>query len=143
MSGTLAHNKGIFYTKESKALAIENMKRMNILELKNKSYRKLSGGQQQRVLLARALCATSEVLLLDEPVTGLDPRATADFYALVEKLNKAGVTIIMVSHDMTSSVKYSNKILHLGKKQLFFGDTSEYMKSPAWKYISGMEEENE
>lgn len=142
LSGTLMNNKGFFYRKESKELAIKNMKIMNILELKNKSYRNLSGGQQQRVLLARSLCATNEVLLLDEPVTGLDPKATADFYSLVKELNDAGITIIMISHDMVSSVKYANKILHLGKKQIFFGETKDYMKSPAWLFFKGLEDIN-
>ena len=80
--------------------------------------------------------------MLDEPVTGLDPKATADFYSLVKELNDAGLTIIMISHDMVSSVKYANKILHLGKKQIFFGETKDYMKSPAWLFFKELEDIN-
>ena len=88
-----------FYNKEEKALALENMKKMGVFDLQNRCYRELSGGQQQRVLLARALCATQKMLLLDEPVSGLDPNATEEMYELIESLNKSGITIIMISHD--------------------------------------------
>ena len=93
-----------FYNKEEKEAAKANMLKMQIWDLRKKCYRNLSGGQQQRVLLARALCATSKLLLLDEPVAGLDPKVTSDFYALVKELNNSGVTIIMVSHDITSAI---------------------------------------
>lgn len=142
LSGTIINNKSIFYTRESKKRAIENMKRMNILDLKNQSYRKLSGGQAQRVLLARALCATDEIVLLDEPVTGLDPKSRFDFYELINTLNKEGISIIMVSHDINSSLKYSNKILHLSKKQKFFGETRDYQNTQFWKYFIDMEDIN-
>ena len=105
------------------------MHRLGICDLENRCYRDLSGGQQQRVLLARALCATEKMLLLDEPVTGLDPHAQNDLYELIASLNKAGITIIMVSHDISSAVKYASHILHIGKKQLFFGTKDDYLKS--------------
>lgn len=134
LSGTLS-KCGIrpFYSKKEKQLAKENMERMAIWNLKNKCYRNLSGGQQQRVLLARALCAATEVLLLDEPVSGLDPKVTMDLYQLIKKLNTQGMTIIMVSHDMGAAVKYADHILHIGKRQLFFGKTEHYKDSKAWK----------
>lgn len=140
LSGTLMHNKGFFYIKKSKDLAIESMKRMNILELKNKSFRNLSGGEMQRVLLARALCATNKILLLDEPINGLDPNTSKDLYALIKELNDVGITIVMISHDIISSIKYANKILHLGKRQLFFGKTKEYIESKTGKFFLNMEE---
>ena len=119
-----------FYSKKDKALADENIKRLGIEDLKNRCYRELSGGQQQRVLLARALCATKKVLLLDEPVAGLDPVVTQELYRLIEKINKeTGITIIMVSHDIGSAVKYASHILHLKKAQVFFGKTEDYLKS--------------
>ena len=90
----------------------------------------LSGGQQQRVLLARALCATEKMLLLDEPVTGLDPAVTYEMYQIISDINKKyGITIIMISHDITSACSYASKILHINKKQLFFGDTKDYINS--------------
>ena len=125
-----------FYTKEEKALADENMKKLDIFNLADRCYRELSGGQQQRVLLARALCATKKMLLLDEPVAGLDPLVTAEMYELIDSLNKENdITIIMVSHDIASAVKYSNKILHLGRQPLFFGTTEDYKKSHIGKFF--------
>ncbi len=102
--------KRFFYSKEQKTLALENIKKMGINGLKNRCYRELSGGQQQRVLLARALCATSRILLLDEPVAGLDPQVTAEMYELIDDLNKQGLTIIMISHDIENVKKYATKI---------------------------------
>lgn len=122
-----------FYGKREAETAKRNMENMAIWELRNKSYRKLSGGQQQRVLLARALCATTDMLLLDEPVSGLDPKVTNDLYKLIRGLNQQGITIIMISHDVSAAVKYASHILHIGKKQLFFGRTEDYKKSDAWK----------
>lgn len=121
-----------FYNKEEKSLAKENMERMGIMELENRCYRELSGGQQQRVLLARALCAAKEVLLLDEPVAGLDPIVTEQMYDLIEKLNKEGITILMISHDIGAALRYANKILHLGDS-VFFGTKAEYLESESGK----------
>lgn len=118
-----------FYNKADKQLAENNMKQLHIENLADRCYRELSGGQQQRVLLARALCATSEMLLLDEPVTGLDPKAQNDLYELIASLNSKGITVIMVSHDIGSSLKYASHILHIAKKQLFFGTVNDYMNS--------------
>lgn len=131
LSGRLSM-RGIqpFYSKVDKAVVEENLKRLGIQDLRNRCYRELSGGQQQRVLLARALCATQKMLLLDEPVAGLDPVATQDLYRQIYKLNReTGITIIMVSHDIESAVKYANRILHLRNKQIFFGTTEDYLKS--------------
>lgn len=114
-----------FYNKSEKKLAEYNMERMEILDIADKCYRELSGGQQQRVLLARALCATGSILLLDEPVTGLDPKVTVELYSLIEKLNKEGITVIMISHDVDAVIKYATHVLHLGKKN-FFGTEKEY-----------------
>ena len=109
-------------------LADEMLAKMEIPDLKKRSYRELSGGQQQRVLLARALCATRKMLLLDEPVAGLDPETTEEFYELIKKLNREeGVTIIMVSHDMHAVSKYASHILNLVKDPVFFGTAEEYL----------------
>ena len=119
-----------FYTKEEKALAAQMMEKLGITGLEKHCYRDLSGGQQQRVLLARALCAAKNLLLLDEPVTGLDPRAQTELYEQIAALNKSGITVIMVSHDVAAAVKYATHILQIGKqKQLFFGTTADYQKS--------------
>lgn len=131
-------SKSFFFSKEEKALAKSNMEKLDILHLKNKCYRELSGGQQQRVLLARALCATKKLLLLDEPVTGLDPVVTAEFYGIIDKINKEyGITIIMVSHDLYSSINNASHILHLRKNDSFFGSVEDYIESDIFKLFSG------
>ena len=119
-----------FYNKADHARADRNMERLGITHLARESYRYLSGGQQQRVLLARALCATESMLLLDEPVAGLDPAATAEMYDIIGRLNKEeGITIIMVSHDITQALGQASHILHLAKEPLFFGTKENYLKS--------------
>ena len=128
----------IFYTKEQKNKARENMEKLGIYELKNRSFRELSGGQQQRVLLARALCATKSLLLLDEPMTGLDPIVTNDFYSLIKKINVDGITIIMVSHDIKCAVDNATHILHLRHEPLFFGKTSDYIKTDVGRHFIGI-----
>ena len=120
-----------FYNKAEKALAAEAMEKMGITALAGRCYRELSGGQQQRVLLARALCATRELLLLDEPVAGLDPKVTKEMYELIKQLNQEGITIIMVSHDVGAAIRYASHILHVSREPLFFGTTEEYVKTPA------------
>jgi zinc transport system ATP-binding protein len=129
LSGCLG-KKGVapFYSKEDKKLAADNMERMNITSLARRCYRELSGGQQQRVLLARALCSTEKMLLLDEPVAGLDPKVTAEMYSLIKELNDKGITIIMISHDIDSSLKYANRILHIGS-DILFCKKEDYLKS--------------
>lgn len=133
-----------FYNKEEKQLAESAMERLGIKNLAKRCYRELSGGQQQRVLLARALCATRKMLLLDEPVTGLDPKASRDMYELIADLNqKEKVTVLMISHDM-SAIRYATHILQIGRKQLFFGTAEEYMKSPEGKaFLQHTEKEGE
>ena len=121
-----------FYNREEKDLARQNMERMGIEDLADHCYRDLSGGQQQRVLLARALCATRKVLLLDEPVAGLDPTVTAQMYELIADLNREGITIIMISHDISAAVKYASHILHIGDT-VFFGTREDYLASDTAK----------
>jgi zinc transport system ATP-binding protein len=122
-----------FYSREEKRMAGEIMEQLGILHLSKRCYRELSGGQQQRVLLARALCATRKALLLDEPAAGLDPNASEDMYGLIKKLNERGITIMMISHDISASVNYASHILHIGETQaLFFGRTAEYLASGAF-----------
>lgn len=123
-----------FFNASEKKLAKEMMKRLEIENLSTRCYRELSGGQQQRVLLARALCAAQKLLLLDEPVTGLDPKASNEMYDLIADLNKNDdITIIMVSHDINAAVKYASHILHIGSEQLFFGTKQDYIKSNVGK----------
>ncbi len=116
-----------FYTRQEKEDARFQMERLGILELQDRCYRDLSGGQKQRVLLARALCATKEMLLLDEPVAGLDPLVTNAMYDLISRLNREGVTIIMVSHDIAAAVRYASHILHFGADPVFFGEKRDYI----------------
>ena len=133
LSGCLSRRgRRPFYSRTEKRIAAENMERLGITPLAKHCYRELSGGQQQRVLIARALCATTKLLLLDEPITGLDPMAIQDFYAMLRKLNREdGVAILMVSHDLRNSVEEANKILHLQKQVLFYGPAHDYMNSRA------------
>ncbi len=128
LSGCLNKAKGAFYSKANKETAMKNIKLMRLEDLSKRCYRELSGGQQQRVLLARALCATSKVLLLDEPVSGLDPKVTAEMYQLIESFNKQGITIIMISHDLNAAVKYASHILHIDS-DVYFGTKNEYLES--------------
>ena len=122
-----------FYSKEEKRLAEENIGKMGIGSLTKRCYRELSGGQQQRVLLARALCATRKMLLLDEPVSGLDPKVMAEMYERIEKLNREeGITVIMISHDISAALRYASHILHIGSA-LFFGTKADYLQSPQGK----------
>ena len=140
LSGCLNSLGGrLFYTKELKQRAMENMERMGIEEIRDESYQNLSGGQQQRVLLARALCATKKLLLLDEPVTGLDPIASGEMYNLIKLINLCdNISVIMVSHDIHEAVRYATHILHLGHTQLFFGTAAEYRQSSlARRFLGG------
>ena len=138
VSGCLSHcGLRPFYSKEDKNRAVSNMEKLDILSLKKKCYRELSGGQQQRVLLARALCAADKMIVLDEPVSGLDPIATEEMYSIIKKINNEGITVIMVSHDVAASIDYANKILHLEKEPLFFGNKEEYLKKDVGRRLLG------
>jgi len=142
LSGCLNHlGWRPFYGKKEKALAQEKMEQLGITQLQKQCYRELSGGQQQRVLLARALCATKKLLVLDEPAAGLDPLATKELYELICKINtEMGLTVIMVSHDIQSVLRYAHKILHLDTRQVFFGTTAEYRRTPlAQRFAEGGE----
>ncbi len=124
-----------FYNKEEKKLAADAMEKMQVAPLAKRCYRTLSGGQQQRVLLARALCATRKMLLLDEPVSGLDPKVTAELYALIQKLNyEDGITVVMISHDLNAALQYASHILHIGDR-VFFGTKAAYLNEfpQAWQ----------
>ena len=129
-----------FYSREEKQLAAENMRRLGIEDLGRRCYRELSGGQQQRVLIARALCATRQMLILDEPVTGLDPSAIQDFYHLVRQLNREEhVTILMVTHDVGNVLQEAGKVLHLKQRVLFYGTAEDYRASEAGRLVLGGE----
>lgn len=137
LSGRLS-SRGIrpFYSRKDKEIVQQNLELMQITDLANQCYRELSGGQQQRVLLARALCATRRLLLLDEPVSGLDPVVTQNLYAMIEQINhETGITVIMISHDVQSAVKYASHILHLQSEQKFFGPTEEYLQTSIGQYF--------
>ena len=132
LSGCL-NRKGLhlFYTPAQRSEAMMNLGKLGILELKDACYRDLSGGQQQRVLLARALCAASQLLILDEPITGLDPAAAQDLYKTLAYLNqKEGMAIVMVTHDLKAALKSARTVLHIGRKGLFTGTASDYLASP-------------
>ena len=145
LSGCLSRRgRRPFYSKTEKDIASANMEKLGITQLANQCYRELSGGQQQRVLIARALCATRELLILDEPITCLDPMAIQDFYSMIRKLNREDkVAIIMVSHDLRNAVEEANKILHLQKQVLFYGPAHDYMNSKAAGHFFHEKEQGE
>lgn len=127
LSGAVAKNGFFpFYKKELKKKARENLKKLGIADLEKSCYRELSGGQQQRVLLARALTATEKMLLLDEPVSGLDSTATAEMYKIIKELNEGGITVIMISHD-DSALSFASHILKIGQ-EVAFGSAEDYKK---------------
>ncbi len=130
-----------FYGKKEKLKAQTSMERLGIADIKNECYRNLSGGQQQRALLARALCSTDKMILLDEPTTALDPIATAEFYAIISRLNREeGITVVMVSHDTAGALESATHILHLGgKESLFFGKREDYIKTKLGHSFAGGE----
>lgn len=131
LSGCLnGHMFRPFYTKADKERAEAQMNCMNISALADRCYRELSGGQQQRVLLARALCATKKLLLLDEPLTGLDPLVASELYGILRHIhNDHGITIMMVTHDLENALRYGSKILHIGSSGNFFGSCADYRNS--------------
>lgn len=134
--GRLKHK--FFYSTEDKMLAHDCMKRLGICELADRPYSELSGGQQQRTLLARALCAAKKIILLDEPISGLDPAASADMYEVIHSLNREnGITVIMITHDVFAAVKYASSVLHMGEKPQFFESVAEYKKSTAFSAVGG------
>lgn len=128
LTGCIPRGKLIpFYGAAEKRRAADAMERIGITDLSSRPYRELSGGQQQRALLARAICAADELILLDEPVSGLDPDASAEMYSIIDELNKkGGVTVIMVSHDMEAVRRRATHVLHMRNKPLFFGKAEDY-----------------
>ncbi len=145
LSGALSRRGNLpFYSRKEKELALRSMDRLGVLGLEKKCYRELSGGQKQRVLIARALCATKHMLILDEPTTGLDPSTIQDFYRLVRELNrKDNITIVMVSHDIRNVILHADRILHMQQHILFLGTPKEYKKTAAGKVFLGAETEEE
>lgn len=141
LSGCLSrHGLFPFYSAADRKKARGVMEKLGILAFGKASYKELSGGQQQRVLLARALCATDKMLVLDEPTAGLDPLISAGFYSLIRKIHAEGVAVIMVSHDIASAVKYATSVLHLQNRSFFFSDTERYLHSEIGRRFLSSEE---
>ena len=132
LSGCLSQKGNrFFYSAAQKSAALVNMGKLGVLELKDRSYRDLSGGQQQRVLLARALCAAGRLLILDEPITGLDPAAAQDLYKTLSYLNeKEDMAVVMVTHDLRPALRQARTVLHIGRSGLFCGSVEAYLASP-------------
>ncbi len=130
LSGCLNRHRGIFgYTQKEKERAIRMLERLSMAGKRRDSYQNLSGGQQQRVLLSRALMATEKVILLDEPATGLDPKASSDLYQIIRNLNGEGISVLMVTHDIHPAINDANKILHLSQSSHYFGSRDDYFES--------------
>ena len=138
LSGFSNRRARFFYTAEERSAALMNLGKLGVLELKDKCYRELSGGQQQRVLLARALCAANDLLILDEPVTGLDPASMQDLYKTLRYLNeREGMAIIMVTHDIENALREAKHILCVDRAGCFYGTVDEFLSSPAGKRFGG------
>jgi zinc transport system ATP-binding protein len=134
LSGYL-RKKGLrpFYRTAEKHNAEDKLRLLGVADLKDRCFRELSGGQQRRVLLARSLCAAEKLLILDEPFAGLDPLIGAELYRLFAQINReTGMTIIMASHD-SDAAGYAKKVLHLQKRQLFFGGMEDYLRTETGK----------
>ncbi|MCL2684312.1 MAG: metal ABC transporter ATP-binding protein [Synergistaceae bacterium] len=138
LSGCLARRGFMpFYTKSDRSIALESMRRLGIADLGGERFGELSGGQRQRVLLARALCSAGTSLIMDEPVSGLDPVVAKDFYDMADSLHSSGMSIIMVSHDVSRAVSRATHVLHLNGRQEFFGKKDEYLRSELGKRFAG------
>ncbi len=139
LSGCLS-SSSFFHTKADRQNAEFQIQRLQLSHLANKPFSALSGGQQQRVLLARALCAAKNMLVLDEPVTGLDPIVTDELYSIIQDLNKKdGIAILMVSHDVHRAVQNATHILQMNTSPLFFGKSKDYAKTDLYKLMSQVE----
>lgn len=118
-----------FYSHAERQIAETAMRQTGVAELGDRSFSTLSGGQKQRVLLARALCATDKLLLLDEPVAGLDPYAAEEMYEMLEQLNRHHITVIMITHDPSAVLRYATRVLYLGARPTFFENVADYEQS--------------
>lgn len=129
-----------FLTTGMRRTANRNLALMGITNIRDRSFLQLSGGQQQRALLARALCATKSLLLLDEPVAGLDPLVTREMYDVISMLNREhGLTIVMISHDIAAALDRADRILHMAHGQTFLGTPEEYQRSAIGRSFAGGE----
>jgi len=117
-----------FYRKQDVGEAERALKRLGILALKDAGFSDFSGGQKQKVLLARALVATSEVLILDEPSNNLDPKSRKEFYEILKELNQSGLTIIMITHDLDAEDLIGNKIISISESKVECLPTEEYLR---------------
>ena len=128
----------LFPTRAQRALIDRNLALMGMENMKTRSFAARSGGQQQRTLLARALCATQTMLLLDEPVAGLDPIVTREMYQTIEMLHREkGLTVVMISHDLEAALSQGDRILHISHEGIFLGTPEEYRHSPLGQRFTG------
>lgn len=131
LSGTISsHIKSVFYKKEDKENAKQIMQKLEIYDIRKKCFADLSGGQQQRVLIARALCATKKIIILDEPTNGLDPSIAKQIYELLDKLKKEeNITILIVSHDIERALNYADTVIELENGKIVFTGKPEEFKN--------------
>lgn len=114
---------GTFYTKKQKSAAVECMKKLEIENLKDRAFCELSGGQRQRVRLCRCLVADCSILFLDEPVTGLDSDSVSEMYSIIKKLNSEGITVVMITHDISRAKSDAKHILNIADDGYIFCDS--------------------
>ncbi len=130
--------RSLFLNAQMRRTAQQNIDLLGISGIRNRSFMELSGGQQQRALLARALCATRSLLLLDEPVAGLDPLVTREMYEVISMLhNRQKLTVVMISHDISTALTSADRILHMSQNGIFLGTPDEYRQSELGRAFAG------
>ena len=113
------------------------LERVGLQDMADRHIGQLSGGQRQRVLIARALAVEPELLLLDEPTTGVDPAATGSLYELLNRLHHDRITIIMVSHDVAVVSQYVDQVACLNRRLVVHGRPDQVLTAEAFEGCYG------
>lgn len=106
--------------------AIQSLQNVGMADASHKLYTQLSGGQQQRVAIAKALASNPDILVLDEPTTGIDERSQSEFYGILQTLQQRGLTIIMVSHDVDAVLRLVTRVICLNRTVLYDGPAEHF-----------------
>ncbi len=127
-------------SKEDKEKVIDAMQKMDILHLKDKMVGTLSGGQRQRVMIARALASSPEILILDEPNTGVDVKSQQRFYTLLRKLNKEeNITILFITHDIGVIADDIGRLFTINRKATICNDPKKILSCEEMSELYGIE----
>ncbi|MBQ4354189.1 MAG: ATP-binding cassette domain-containing protein [Clostridia bacterium] len=133
LEGCLHHTKKWFVGRAEKEFAMHNLERVGLADFAKRRFGDLSGGQRQRVLLARALCSAKKLLILDEPMHGLDAYAKDEIFHEIVKINESGIAVMLIDANAVDGT-----VLHLSDRQLFCGSVTDYIRSvPGQFYFMG------